>query len=143
MSRFSIPFDQIAATMEGDLHDVVRKSTVLLFQGAVNNAPVDTGRFRANMNVGYNEIDRTATASTDQTRAITEVRRAATLPVGGVVYLTNSLPYADVIENGGYPNPPKHPTGKTEGGYSIQAPRGVFRIAAIQFSDYVKDASKK
>jgi lysozyme family protein len=46
------------------------------------------------------------------------------------MYLTNSLPYAMTIEYGGYPNPPKNPTGKTIGGFSTQAPAGVVRVTA-------------
>ena len=34
-------------------------------------------------------------------------------------------PYAGVLDQGLYPNPPKAGTGKTSGGYSTQAPEGM------------------
>lgn len=44
-------------------------------------------------------------------------------------HVVSTAPYAKVIEYGLYPNPPKNPTGKTEGGFSIQAPKGFARIS--------------
>ena len=38
--------------------------------------------------------------------------------------LTN-YPYGAVLDEGQYPNPPKQGTGKTSGGYSTQAPKGM------------------
>jgi|TARA_R110000737_G_scaffold64622_3_gene92391 hypothetical protein len=38
--------------------------------------------------------------------------------------LTN-YPYGAVLDEGQYPNPPKQGTGKTVGGYSTQAPKGM------------------
>ncbi len=58
------------------------------------------------------------------------------------MYITNALPYAATLEYGGYPNPPKNPTGKTVGGYSVQAPQGMFRIAAIRYNEFVQKAIK-
>ena len=42
--------------------------------------------------------------------------------------MANNLPYARVVEYGGYPNPPKSPTGKTVNGFSKLAPAGMVRI---------------
>jgi hypothetical protein len=36
-----------------------------------------------------------------------------------------NYPYSGVIDKGEYPNPPKKGTGKTQGGYSTQAPKGL------------------
>lgn len=33
--------------------------------------------------------------------------------------------YSGVLDNGEFPNPPKQGTGKTRGGYSTQAPKGI------------------
>lgn len=143
MSGWSIPLDQLAAKVQLDLETVARKSTLDVFRAVVLASPVDTGRFRANTNVSYGAPDTTVTDSTDQGRAQRELAKVMTLPVGGITYISNSLPYARILENGGYPNPPKNPTGKTVGGYSIQAPQGMFRIAALQFNDYVQKAIRK
>jgi hypothetical protein len=39
--------------------------------------------------------------------------------------IIGDYPYSGVIDEGKYPNPPKQGTGKTRGGYSTQAPRGM------------------
>lgn len=149
MSHFSIPLDQLAEKVNLDIETVTRKATLDMFNAVSLKAPVDTGRYRANMNVSYNAVDRTVTQSTDQGRMQSEIAKVATLPIGGIFYITNSLPYASVIEFGEYPNPPKYGSKKrgeagiavhVRNGYSMQAPQGVFRITAMEYSDYVKKA---
>jgi hypothetical protein len=49
--------------------------------------------------------------------------------LGDSSHVRNGLPYAQVVEFGGYPNPPKGGEGKTEGGFSKQAPQGMLRPA--------------
>lgn len=142
MTGWSIPLDQLAAKVQLDLVTVARKSTLDVFKAVGYGAPVDSGRFRANMNVSYGAPDEAVTASTDASRLKRELEKVATLPIGDVMFITNALPYAAVLEYGGYPNPPKNPTGKTEGGYSIQAPRGMFRLAAMRYNEYVQKAIK-
>lgn len=139
---WSIPLDRLAAKVQLDLETVVRKSTLDVFRAVALASLVDTGRFRANLNVSYGAPDVSVTESTNAARAESEVQKAMTLPVGGVTYITNALPYAAVLEYGGYPNPPKSPTGKTANGFSIQAPQGMFRLAAMRYSEYVEKAIK-
>lgn len=139
---WSIPLESLAAKVNLDLETVARKSTLDVFSAVVLGAPVDTGRFRANMNVSYGAPDVSVTNSSNAARGLQEVQKALTLPIGGVMYITNALPYAAVLEYGGYPNPPKNPTGKTSGGFSIQAPNGMFRLAALRYSEYVQKAIK-
>lgn len=140
MSGWSIPLDQLAEKVMLDLETVARKSTLDVFTAVVKGSPVDTGRLRANMNVSYGAPNTAVTESTNAARGLEEAQKAATLPVGGITYITCALPYAAMIEYGGYPNPPKSPTGKTQNGFSIQAPQGMFRLAAMRYSDYVKKA---
>lgn len=137
---WSIPLEELAKKANLDLQTVARKSTLDVFRAVGLGSPVDTGRFRANLNVSFGAPNTAVTESTDATRFEREAQKAMTLPVGGVVYITNALPYAAVLEYGQYPNPPKNPTGKTQNGYSIQAPSGMFRIAALRYNDYVKRA---
>lgn len=137
---WSIPLDQLARKVQLDLETVARKSTLDVYSAVAKRSPVDTGRFRANWNVSYGAPDTSVTESTDASRALREAQKALTLPVGGVTYMSNSLPYARVIEYGQYPNPPKNPTGKTVNGFSVQAPQGVVRLSALEYSDYVKRA---
>lgn len=140
MAGFSIPLAQLAAKVKLDLATVTRKSTLEVFSAVVKKSPVDTGRFRANWNVSAGAVDTSTTTSTNQGRAAQEVAKALELPVGGVVFLANSLPYARVLEYGEYPDPPKGGKGKTKGGFSRQAPAGMVRLTAMEFNDYVQKA---
>jgi hypothetical protein len=85
------------------------------------------GRFRANWNVSYGSIDTSVTNSTSATRGTEEAQKALSLDVGGVVYMTNSLRYAKRLEDG----------------YSTQAPTGMVRLSAMEFSRRVQEALKK
>ena len=87
---------------------------------------MDTGRFKANWNVSYGAPNTTTSASTASARATAEVRKSLTLPVGGVVYLTNSLPYALRLEYG----------------WSKQAPTGMVRLTATEWRAKVAAANK-
>jgi hypothetical protein len=43
------------------------------------------------------------------------------------------VPYIRVLEYGGYPLNPKHPSGRSDGGFSTQAPAGMVRISVLEF----------
>lgn len=125
MAHFSIPLDRLADAMKADLETVTRKATQQLFTAAVNRSPVDTGRFRANWNVSAGAPNYSITPSTNKGRADSEAAKALTLPVGGITYLANALPYAERLEFG----------------YSKQAPSGMVRLAAQEFDAYVRKAT--
>jgi hypothetical protein len=86
------------------------------------------GRFRANWNVSYGAPDESTIDSVDKQRGLNEAKKAMTLPIGGVTYLTNGLPYAHRLEYEGW---------------STQAPAGMVRISALEFGDYIKKAKSK
>jgi len=132
MSSFSNQIRQFNIDFS-NLSDQVFRVTVIKFFGQIVQAsPVDTGRFRINwfatgsspsMRVDFNSE-----------RSESEVNQRIERKVNGlrynrVFYLTNNLPYSEVIEYGGYGDGPK-----TDGGFSRQAPKGVVRITAKNFS---------
>lgn len=51
--------------------------------------------------------------------------------------------YATVLDQGLYPNPPKKKTGKTKGGYSTQAPRGMATPTLEKAEELVYDYVRK
>ena len=126
-SRWAVPLDKLAEKAKASLHTVARKATADVFRAVVLRSPVDTGRFRANWNVNYGAPLYATTDSTDKSRGVAEANKGLTLPVGGVVYLSNGLPYARRLEYG----------------YSKQAPGGMVRVSAQEFSDYVQKAIAK
>ena len=146
MADWSIPFDEIARAAQSDIDTAVRAVTLFAFKKVILKSPVDTGRFRANWNVSYGVMNTSTSDATDDsaTGASTVSKMASvvnTAPLGGIVYMTNSLPYAGVIEFGQYPNPPKMGSRKRGesgmtihviNGYSMQAPAGVVRVSIIE-----------
>jgi hypothetical protein len=117
-TRFSIPLGQLAEQMKEGLEQKVRAITLTAFSRVVLRSPVSTGRFRANWNVSYGSPNYSTTDSTDQARGPHEAQKSLTLPVGGLVYLSNGLPYAQRLEVG----------------YSKQAPQGMIRLTALEIS---------
>ena len=124
MTQFSIPLQRLADKARLDLQTVARKATLDVFRAAVLRSPVDTGRFRANWNVSYGAPSYVTTFVAVESRGAAQAELALTLPVGGVVYLANGLPYARRLEYG----------------YSNQAPAGMVRLAAQEFAAYVDKA---
>jgi hypothetical protein len=124
---FTIPLGQLTEKIKADIDTMVRKATFTVFSKVVLKSPVDTGRFRANWNASFGAPNYTTTESTNQQRGADEAARAATLPLGGIVYFANSLPYAQRLENG----------------YSQQAPAGMVRLSAIEFGNAVQQALQR
>ena len=151
MAHWSIPFDKLAKKVGADIEIVVKAAALTVFSDVVIRSPEDTGRFRQNWNLAYTVMNETITDETSHgfQGKIDAIRRELlTMPIGGVFWLTNSLPYALVLEYGLYPNPPKRGTYvkgegwviKSIGGYSKQAPHGMVRIAARNFAENVDRA---
>lgn len=82
------------------------------------------GRFRANWVVSQGSIDRTTSEETNRAKSDGEAQKALTLELGGVIYLTNSLPYAQRLEHG----------------WSKQAPTGMVRKSAVMFKRFVRQS---
>ncbi|RTL09101.1 MAG: HK97 gp10 family phage protein [Acidimicrobiia bacterium] len=127
MARWSIPLDRFAEQKKDDLRDVVRKITFDVFRRVVLRSPVDTGRFRANWNVTFGAPSYTTSASTEQGRGLNEAAKALTLPVGGVCWLSNGLPYAQRLEYG----------------WSKQAPAGMVRVTVAEFDSIVAAGAQR
>lgn len=127
MAKWSIPISKLVRKANGNIDLVARKATLDLFAAATRRSPVDSGRFKANWNVSYSVPDKSTTSNTATQRADAEVRKALTLPVGGIVYLVNSLPYAMRLEYGWS---------------KAQAPAGMVRVTAREWAAKVAAASK-
>jgi hypothetical protein len=91
--------------------------------------------------VSIDSPDETTSKATDVGRAAMEAAKVLDYPVGRKIYMTNALPYIRILEYGGYPNPPKRPTGKTINGFSTQAPGGMVRISVAEFNEKLVKAA--
>ena len=129
----SLSFDELVLKVQADLEEKTRARTKRLFTAIVMRTPVYTGHARANWNVSVDAPDYTVLQDNDLERVLVDIERVDELPVGSVVYLSNGVPYIRLLEYGGYPNPPKKPTGRTTGGFSSQAPAGMVRTSIAEF----------
>lgn len=120
-ARWSQDLQELANRTGLRMDTVIRKATFDLFRSVALKSPVDTGRFRANWNVTYGAPDLTTTESNNQARAVQQAQRALTLPVGGVVTMSNGLPYARRLEYG----------------YSRQAPYGMVRYSVLEYRRFL------
>lgn len=155
VDRFRLDLRKMIEVGEERANKAVRKVLLDMLATVVKRTPVDTGMLRANWQYGAGEMP-SGTIDTedlsDEGRA-TVAREAAVigstkLMLGYVHYLTNNLPYAEVVEYGMYPNPPERGSkkrGETEytihvvDGYSKQAPAGMVRITVAEFQSIIDD----
>ena len=130
MATFSVPIAALAEKMQIDVETIARKVTLDIFSAVVKRSPVDTGRFKGNWNASYGAPDYTVSQHIDKTPLLSagpRIQRAAlALPVGGVTFLSNGLPYAKRLEDG----------------WSKQAPGGMVKLAQVEFSRFVEKATK-
>lgn len=128
MAQWSVSMQKLAEQAGSELELVTQKATLDLFTAVVRRSPVDTGRFRANWNVSQGSPNTSAVLEgpVSPSHADAELARAAALPAGGITYLANGLPYAEVLENGS----------------SKQAPNGMVRVSVVEFERFVDKATK-
>jgi hypothetical protein len=126
MSKWTVNFDSLVAKTKANVDAIVRKATFEVYRSVVLRSPIDTGRFRANWNVSFAVPDYSTTLATNEGRGVTEAAKALRMPIGGITYLSNGLPYAKRLEYG----------------WSKQAPAGMVRLAAAEFSRFIARAAK-
>lgn len=104
----------------------VRKLCLELDRSVVLKSPVDTGRFRANWNIGFGSPDTSTTTNTDASgsSAISKAKSILTGDLTGKkIFITNSLPYAYRLEYEGWSN---------------QAPQGMVRITIAELNTTIQ-----
>lgn len=146
MNTFGAQIGAFCDNNEVNVKAVVRKIAFELFRKAILKTPVDTGRARANWGVAIGAPNiGSPTDAVDQsgTAALTSAAQGVQSWQGqGSIFMTNNLPYIGRLEYGGYPSPPKVATGKTAGGFSIQAPNGMVRISMDEIVTFLQQGMK-
>jgi hypothetical protein len=110
---------------------VLRKVVIDMTNSMVMMSPVDTGRFRGNWMIGVGSPDTSTIEAVDKEGSTTIARiTAATgeINAGGVVYITNSLPYARRLEYGWSDKAP--------------SPPGIVRATVQRYTQYIANAVK-
>lgn len=156
MATIFIPIDKLAAKLGESIERTARKAISQLFHDVVYKTPVDVddgGRARANWNISYGSPNLSwSDDEKDTSRIQGQIEAVATsAKLGGIMYLSNGVPYIGVLEYGGYPNPPKRGSKKRHektytihviNGYSMQAPVGMMRVTVAQWDSFVTNALK-
>lgn len=139
MGPFELQMRAIAERVKDKANVVVRKFMFDIGTGLVMKSPVGDakywkaappkgyvgGRFRANWQFGVGTINQTTTTATDMEGDKTLGRLEASIPEdvsGQVFFITNSLPYAQRIE---------------DGWSRRQAPAGVVGLTWVEWRDYL------
>jgi hypothetical protein len=118
--RFRAKFAKRINKSKNKFELFVQKMVLEMDKRLVLRSPVDTGRFRANWVVGNGSVNHSTKESFIAADNSIEIN---SLKVNGqVIYLTNSLPYANRLEYG----------------WSKQAPGGMTRLTAIEASQIAR-----
>jgi hypothetical protein len=109
--------------------DKVRRASALeVFMLTIYATPVDTGRLRGNWQTAINSPKTSHITRLDKAGGEAVAEAMANLgSMVDVVYMTNSLPYAEKIEYEGY---------------SRQAPNGMVRVSAAKWQRIVQEKAK-
>lgn len=98
VAKNTVDFQKALRAAQEAAEKVMRATMFTLYSTTSRDTPVDTGRLRANWQVTLNQ------PATHQVGGSTASNPSPTLnsyTIDKTMYLTNNLPYADVIENGG------------------------------------------
>lgn len=142
MGSFAKQLAAFAAESSERADQVVRVAIQEVGARIIERSPVDSGHFVSNWNYSLETPDRHVSPATN-IRTINGLAEMPKAAAGFVHYLSNGVQYGHVIEFGGYPNPPKGGRGRTIGGFSTQAPRGVVGLTALEWEQIVAGAVKR
>lgn len=105
----------------------------------------DGGRLRGGWNLSIGKENTNTTNSMGSQAALSQLVKMPSIILGKKIFFTNPLPYANLVEYGGYPSPPENGTWTGEqyevlssGGFSKQAPSGMARINVTKMQTAIK-----
>ncbi|MEX0906247.1 MAG: HK97 gp10 family phage protein [Balneolaceae bacterium] len=107
-----------------DRMDVVVKKTMLeIHMGVVMTTPVDTGRARANWNVGLNNVDASVSPPGNLQQVLNRASALISkIKAGDVIYISNNVEYIEALEDG----------------HSKQHPNGMVAVTLRRFNHIVE-----
>lgn len=129
----------IAAFAKKTKQSKERTAVAVLFklnELVVMRTPVRTGRARGGTVASVDTLP-TGTGGPDKSggKTLSRLNGVAAMAVGHVYYLANNVRYIAVLEYGGYL---VEESEKTIGGYSRQAPQGMFRISIQELQEFIR-----
>jgi hypothetical protein len=124
---FTVSLKKLTDKAGAQADNLVKKIAIDVVSSVVNKSPVDTGRFRGNWQLGVGAVDGEINSPESKSGA-DSINRAtnelAGFKSGKTIFISNSLPYAQRLENG----------------YSSQAPQGMVRLTVIEFKRNIRKA---
>lgn len=121
--------DEAAEKLNQRMNKLVRGTLIGMTSKIIERSPVDTGRFRANWQLSIGHPAVTDVSSNDKSGARAKRNAAQTInttKIGRVFYLTNNLPYAEMLEFG----------------WSKQAPYGMVRRTLAEYAKFFREGKK-
>ncbi len=145
--NFSLQIKTGLVEIKEQAQEVLVDTALELVRNTITATPVDDGALRSNWRMAADSTD----TGYDESHVKDEGLSAATTLAAELkedgkefeyITISNNLPYAKTVEYGLYPDPPKVDTGKTVGGYSKQAPKGMFRTSLLKFHSIARKHAK-
>ena len=134
---------KIAQRRKGHLKLIVERSLGQVGNSIIMNSAVKEGTFRGNWNSSIGGVDKTIDENAKDKSGQVSIGKLHTeltsLDVGKSFYFTNSLPYGEVLEYGGYSPGPM----VTDEGYSKKSPDGMVGISVQLFTSIVEKEVRK
>lgn len=127
MGKFADQLRAFALKTEGLQERTVRLAVLDVWSRLIVRSPVDTGRFRAAWTTSYDEIVARSVSRGALPLGVYGPPRPPVISekvIGRRFYISNSLPYAQKLEDGG----------------SQQAPQGMVRLTAMEWPQVVRRA---
>lgn len=132
---FTLHLKKITDKAGANADSIARSIILQVFSSVVEKSPVDLGTFRGNWQIGVGAVNGN-TESPDDKKALKSPPSEdnllkAELSLSGysskkITYVSNSLPYAQRLENG----------------YSDQAPQGMVRLTVLEFRRMIRKATR-
>ena len=141
MASFEDQMRAFARRANMSVEKTIKGTAIKLFSAAIKSSPVDTGRFRANWTAAGVQPSTVTTDATDKSGAAATgamVNYINSAKGQTVFTMANNLPYAHVIEYGGYPGDGPN----TVGGFSKQAPQGCVRVNVARFEAILEEQAR-
>lgn len=143
---FESDLKRISKRLGKSLEETVRATAMELATSVIRDTPVDQGRARGNWMSSldiprYEVVDRLDRSGTGAVNSARQVLRG--FEAGSVFWMTNSLPYINKLEYGGYSQGPGATSRTTANGYSSQAPAGMVRKNVARFKKIISKEAWK
>ena len=140
MAGWTLDLNQWADKKKHQILDIRRSFAFAIFAKVIYRTPVDSGRARQNWIVTLNGGSLAYNPDAAKGgRVLVEGQRVINSAKGDEkIIIQNNAPYIGMLEYGGYG--PNSKSGKTVGGFSKQAPRGMVGVTMLEAGAVMNDA---